>query len=104
MNLLLSINRSSPLPCTRGEGLGVRGQRFPLTPNPSPPSTGERGERPRSIGHATSDEPPANAVQSGQRLRRSWLGERAGRRGIARLLATSRDQRREQSAGTQGTP
>ncbi len=47
---------SSPLPCTRGRGVGGEGaapgqqerlsgrQSFPLTPDPSPPSTGERGD------------------------------------------------------------
>ncbi len=46
---LLETVHASPLaPVLRGEGSGVRGSgpgRFsPLTPNPSPPSTGERGE------------------------------------------------------------
>ncbi len=50
------VNSSfSPLPCTRGRGVGGEGvfclrdrplaARHPLTPDPSPPSTGERGER-----------------------------------------------------------
>jgi dihydroorotate dehydrogenase electron transfer subunit len=38
---------SSPLPCTQGRGAGGEGfsqsDAPPLTPNPSPPSTGERG-------------------------------------------------------------
>ena len=45
-------------PVVRGEGSGVRGfdsEAMPLTPNPSPRSTGERGERgynpsPRTTG------------------------------------------------------
>src|SRR6266436_6255114 len=34
-----------PLPCTRGRGVGGEGvgRGRPLTPDPSPPSTGERG-------------------------------------------------------------
>ncbi|MBY0525900.1 MAG: hypothetical protein K2R98_21080 [Gemmataceae bacterium] len=54
---------SSPRPCTRGRGDGGEGGElagaYPLTPNPSPPSTGARGEErtPRDFRNAPAMDP-----------------------------------------------